>query len=100
MSTNRRKDIRYENYLLLQIPKGQTSLGNTCGRGQPHQFHRQFKYNNNGPHNKKLFFNSTIYTKGDRFLFCDIKKFYLGKPMDRYEYIRLFLKLPPEEIIS
>ena len=40
----------------------------------------------------KLLFNSTIYTKVPRFLYCDIKNIYLGTPMDRYLYIRLSLK--------
>ena len=48
----------------------------------------------------KLLFNITISTKGEPFLFCDIKKFYLFTPIDRYEYIQSFLKLLQEEIIA
>ena len=35
-----------------------------------------------------LLFNSTISTKGAWFLWCEIKGFYLGTPINRYEYIR------------
>ena len=41
----------------------------------------------------KLIFNITISTKGAQLLCCDIKIFYLGKPMDICKYIQLLWKL-------
>ena len=48
----------------------------------------------------KLLVNSTISTKGARFICIDVKIFYLNTPMGRYEYMRLPIDLIPEEIIE
>ena len=45
-------------------------------------------------------FNSTVYTPGARFVCCDIKKIYLGTPMERYKYIRLPIALLPKDILE
>ncbi len=47
----------------------------------------------------KVLINSTISTPGARFMTADVKKFYLGTPLDRFEYMRLALDILPEEII-
>ena len=36
-----------------------------------------------------LLFNSTISTRGGQFMCIDLKDFYLGTPMNRYEYTRI-----------
>ena len=48
----------------------------------------------------KLVINSTISTKGARYMIGDIKNFYLGTPMTRYEYMRLPIAIVPPEIIE
>ena len=47
----------------------------------------------------KLVVNSTIFTPGARYMYCDIKNFYLGTPLSRYEYIKIPIDTLPEEII-
>ena len=47
----------------------------------------------------KLHWNSTISTPGARYTTFDVANFYLGSPMDRPEYMRLPIKIIPEEII-
>ena len=49
---------------------------------------------------KKLVINSTISTPRARYMCCDLGKFYLGTPLDRYEYIRLSIKIFPQNIID
>jgi hypothetical protein len=46
----------------------------------------------------KLLFNSVISTPDARFMGIDIKNFYLGTPMARYEYMRMPINLIPTEI--
>jgi hypothetical protein len=48
----------------------------------------------------KLLFNSVISTPSARFMSIDIKNFYLGTPMQRYEYMRMPINLFPTEIIE
>ena len=48
----------------------------------------------------KLLFNSTISTKGARFMTMDISNFYLMTPLDRPEYIRMKMNDIPDEIID
>ena len=48
----------------------------------------------------KLIINSTISTPGAKYMCGDIKNFYLGTPMARYEYMRLPIKIIPQEIID
>ena len=47
-----------------------------------------------------LLFNSTISTKGGRFMCIDLKDFYLGTPMNRYEYIWIKMSDIPQDIID
>ena len=47
----------------------------------------------------KLILNSTISTKGAKFMTMDIKKNYLGTPMDEYEYGRFHRRDIPQEFI-
>ena len=44
--------------------------------------------------------NSTISTPGDRFMTLDIKDFYYGIAMARYEYMKLALACIPDKIIN
>ena len=44
----------------------------------------------------KTVINSTISTPKARFMTGDLKDFYLGTPLDRYEYIRIPLKFIPQ----
>ena len=48
----------------------------------------------------KLLFNSTISAPEAKFFGINIKNFYLDKPLDHFEYMRLPLDLIPAEIIS
>ena len=48
----------------------------------------------------KVLLNSVISTKDARFMTGDLKNFYLGTPMKRYEYIRVKLEDIPQEIID
>ena len=41
-----------------------------------------------------------VSTKGSKFAGADIKKFYLGTPLDRYEYMRMDLKLFSPHIVK
>ena len=45
----------------------------------------------------KCLLNSTISTPIDRFMTLDIKDFYYGNAMDRYEYMKLALACIPDE---
>ena len=44
----------------------------------------------------KLFINSTISTPGARYMCGDVKNFYLGTPMARYENMRLTIAIIPQ----
>ena len=46
----------------------------------------------------KLMWNSVISTPGARYAGMDIKNFYLGTPMDDYEYMNMPLKMFPEHV--
>ena len=48
----------------------------------------------------KVLINSTISTEGAQFCCFDIKNFYLGTPMSKYEHIHLHIDAIPEEIIQ
>ena len=48
----------------------------------------------------KILFNSVISTEGAHFMGMDIKDFYLNNELPRKEYIRIPLKLIPQEIID
>jgi hypothetical protein len=47
----------------------------------------------------KCLWNSTISTEGAKCMCLDVKNFYLGTPMDSFEYMRIPIKLTPQEII-
>jgi hypothetical protein len=47
----------------------------------------------------KYLWNSTISTDGAKYMCLDVKNFYLGTPMDTFEYMRIPIKLIPHEII-
>jgi hypothetical protein len=48
----------------------------------------------------KLLFNSVLSTPGAMFLTADLKDFYLGTPMSRYEYMRIPIWMLPDNIIE
>ena len=48
----------------------------------------------------KLLFNSVISTPNGRFLCIHIKDFYLGTPMNCFEYMRIPIWMLPDEIIE
>jgi hypothetical protein len=47
----------------------------------------------------KCFWNSTISTDGANYICLEVNIFYLGTPMDTFEYMRIPIKLIPHEII-
>ena len=44
--------------------------------------------------------NATVSDAKSRFCTTDIKKFYLGTPLESFEYLKLRLDIIPDEIIS
>jgi hypothetical protein len=48
----------------------------------------------------KILINSTLSTKDAAMMMMDIKNYYLGTPLHRYEYMRMLLSRFPEEIVS
>ena len=48
----------------------------------------------------KLFWNSVLSTPGAKYFTMDISNFYLGSPLDKPEYMRMPMKLMPDEIIE
>ena len=48
----------------------------------------------------KILWNSIISTPSARYLTADLKLFYLTAPLDRYEYMRIPLKIIPTHIID
>jgi Reverse transcriptase (RNA-dependent DNA polymerase). len=48
----------------------------------------------------KLFLNSVISSDHARFITLDVKDFYLNTPMPEFEYMRIPLRLLPEEVIT
>ena len=47
-----------------------------------------------------LLFNISISTKGGRFMCIDLKDFYLGTPMNWYEYMWIKMTDIPQDIIN
>jgi hypothetical protein len=48
----------------------------------------------------KCLCNITISTEGAKYMCLDVKNFYLVTPMDSFEYMRISIKLIPQEIIT
>ena len=48
----------------------------------------------------KVMWNSVISTNKAQFACVDVKNFYLNTPLDRYEYMRMPIKLIPQEFID
>ena len=48
----------------------------------------------------KLRWNSVLSTPDGKYLIVDVKNFYLNNPMNKAEYIKIALKIPPQEIIE
>jgi hypothetical protein len=48
----------------------------------------------------KILINSTLSTTDAEMMMMDIKNYYLGTPLPRYEYMRMLLSKFPEEIVS
>ena len=48
----------------------------------------------------KMLWNSVISTKDARYLCLDIKNFYLGTPMERFEYMKMPINIFPVETIK
>jgi hypothetical protein len=48
----------------------------------------------------KIIINSTLSTKDAAMMMMDIKNYYLGTPLPRFEYMKLLLSRFPEEIIQ
>jgi hypothetical protein len=52
------------------------------------------------PTTAKLVINQTLSTPHAKYMCGDIKNFYLGTPMSRYEYMHLPINIIPQEIIE
>jgi hypothetical protein len=48
----------------------------------------------------KILINNTLSTKDAAMMMMDIKKYYLGTPLPRYEYMIMLLSRFPEEIVD
>ena len=46
----------------------------------------------------KIFWNSLLITQDAKYMGIDIKNFYLGTPLDRYEYMHIPLTMFPENV--
>jgi hypothetical protein len=47
----------------------------------------------------KILINITISTKDAAMMMMDIKNYYLGTPLPRFEYMKMMLSRFPEEIV-
>jgi hypothetical protein len=48
----------------------------------------------------KILISSTLSTEDDTMMIMDIKNYYLGTLMPRFEYMKMFLSRFPEEIVQ
>jgi hypothetical protein len=48
----------------------------------------------------KILINSTLYTDDAAMMMMDIKNYYIGTPLPRFEYMKMLLSRFPEEIIQ
>ncbi len=48
----------------------------------------------------KIMWNSVISTPNAKYMFADVKHFYLGTPLDRFEYTRMPMHMIPQEFID
>jgi hypothetical protein len=48
----------------------------------------------------KILINSTLSTKDAAMMMMDIKNYYLGTPLPRFEYMKMLLSRFPEEIVQ
>jgi hypothetical protein len=48
----------------------------------------------------RILINSTISTKDAVMMMIDIKNYYLGTPLPRFEYMKMLLSCFPEEIVQ
>jgi hypothetical protein len=48
----------------------------------------------------KILINSTLFTENATMMMMDIKNYYLGTPLPRFEYMKMLLSSFPEEIIQ
>jgi hypothetical protein len=48
----------------------------------------------------KILINSTLYTEDAAMMMMDIKHYYIGTPLPRFEYMKMLLSRFPEEIIQ
>ena len=48
----------------------------------------------------RMLWNSVLSTPGAKFFTLDLARFYLGTPMDHAQYMRLPIKITPQEIIN
>jgi hypothetical protein len=48
----------------------------------------------------KILSSSTLFTKDTAMMMMDIKNYYLGTPLPRFEYMKMLLSLFPEEIVQ
>jgi hypothetical protein len=47
----------------------------------------------------KTLINSTLFTEDAAMMMMDIKKYYIGTPLPRFEYMRMLLSRFPKEIV-
>jgi hypothetical protein len=48
----------------------------------------------------KILINSTLYTEDAVMMVMDIKNYYFGTPLPRFEYMKMLLSCFPEDIIQ
>jgi hypothetical protein len=48
----------------------------------------------------KILISSTLSTKDAAMMMMEIKNYYLGTPLSRFEYMKMFLSRFPEEIVQ
>ena len=68
------------------------------GLGKSHQIPRRANYTDCGPDHIKIMQNSVLSTKDAKYMCIDIKNFYVGTPLDRFEYMRIPLSMFPDHV--
>ena len=48
----------------------------------------------------KLHWNIILYTPNGKYLIVDVKNFYLNNSINKAEYLKIVLKIPPQDIID
>ena len=98
---DRRKDVTYGRVVVDYRPQKEDPNRTRFTAGGDHiKYPGNFSTPTATLTTVNLVINSTISTPRARYMCCDLNNFYLGTPLDRYEYIRLSIKILQQKIID